>query len=53
MLLTIDQALTCIIKLRDLTARGRASISVSLYMLLTGVTFFFLGKDVEKAKEAE
>jgi high-affinity Fe2+/Pb2+ permease len=30
-----------------------ASISVSLFMLLTGIAFFFLGKDIEKAKEAK
>jgi hypothetical protein len=29
-----------------------ASVSVSLFMLLTGIAFFLLGKDIEKTKEA-
>jgi len=30
-----------------------ASISTSIFMILTGIAFSFLGKDVEKAKEAK
>jgi len=30
-----------------------ASISTSIFMILTGIAFSFLGKDLEKAKEAK
>jgi hypothetical protein len=30
-----------------------ASISMSIFMILTGTAFFLLGKDIEKAREAK